>query len=274
MTNRATRIQRFGAFGHVGSINQIVVIESLPEGELRTGRDLHADLESRVLPYGRHIQLHFKTARSAAEFEFLLRELRAFVSIDHRAPCLQIECHGGAQGLQFADDSVMTWAEIKPLLQGINHAARMNLILVMACCYGGYFVTECRYTELVPFAWILGPAESVNALPLYSLMTHFWSAVLRIRNVTEALNIASEAAPDFPFASFSAVGVFRIALAKWIRTRIEAGASDLLDQEAMFDRARRMFFGLDEFPENAARFTVTYAEVLSQVQSELAGKPR
>ena len=33
----------------------------------------------------------------------------------------------------------------------------------------------------------------------------------------------------------------------------------------MFDRLRMKFFGLDEFPDNASRFSVTYAEVLAQV---------
>jgi hypothetical protein len=260
------RIQRFGARGPVGAINQIVIIESLRAGDRKTGRLLRDDLEPMILPYGRNLQLHYKTAASAAEFDFLLRDLWAFVNIDHRAPCLQIECHGGPEGLEFADGSIMTWRDLKPLLMAINYAARMNLFLVMSCCYGGYFAAECRYHELVPFAWMLGPADTVKPTPLYSLMTNFWSAALKVRDVTEALTSASAAVPGIPYASFSAVGIFRLALAKRIWTRIGDGVSDLRGEEPMFDRLRMKFFGLEEFPENAGRFSVTYAEVLDQVK--------
>jgi hypothetical protein len=64
-------------------------------------------------------------------------------------PCLQIDCHGGPESLEFADGSIMAWRDLKPLVMAINYAARMNLFLVMASCHGGYFAAECRYNELV-----------------------------------------------------------------------------------------------------------------------------
>jgi hypothetical protein len=264
----AERIQRFGARGRVAAVSQMVIVESLPIGDRRTGRELHDDLQTRLLPYGLRIQLHHETAASTSEFEFLLRDLWAFVNIDHRAPVLHIECHGDRNGLQFADGSVMDWSQLKPLLSGINYACRMNLIVVLACCDGAYFMAECRYTELVPFAWLLGPSGTVRPGALYSLMTNFWTHAFRNRDVTNALTVAGNAAPDFPFASFSAVGIFRLALAARLRNRIAAGAMDLSDEEQMFDRLRRIFFGLDDFPDNEERFSVTYAEVLAQVRAE------
>jgi len=40
-----TRMQRYGKHGTIGSIAQIVVIESLPEHDKKTGRLLREDLE-------------------------------------------------------------------------------------------------------------------------------------------------------------------------------------------------------------------------------------
>jgi hypothetical protein len=191
------------------------------------------------------------------------------VSIDHRAPVLHIECHGGRDGLELADGSLMYWRDLKPLLAAINHASRMNLVLVMACCDGGYFAAECRYNELAPFAWLLGPANSVGAGTLYSMMTNFWTDAFKNRDVTDALSAATDVVLDFPFASFSAVGIFRLALAKRIKTRISKGVADLRDEELIFDQLRSIFFGLDEFPDNADRFGITYAEVLAQVRAQL-----
>jgi hypothetical protein len=39
-------------------------------------------------------------------------------------------------------------------------------------------------------------------------------------------------------------------------------------EEPQFDEYRRQFFALDEFPENEARFAITYAEVFAEVESE------
>jgi hypothetical protein len=261
-----TRVQRFGAHGPVGAINQFVILESLPDGERKTGRLLWEDLEPMILPYGIHLQLHYKTAGSATEFEALLRDLWAFVDIDHRAPWLQIECHGGREGLQFADGSIMPWSDLKPLLMAINHASRMNLFLVLACCHGGWFATECRYDEQVPFAWMLGPGDAIRPTPLYSLMANFWGTALKVRDVTVALTAAGAAVPHVSYISFSAVGVFRTALAARIRARIGTPGANLRDEEPLFDQYRMKYFALDEFPENASRFGITYAEVLEQVR--------
>jgi hypothetical protein len=189
----AERIQRFGARGPVAAVSQMVIIESLPTGDRKTGRELHDDLQTRLLPYGARIQLHFQAATSASHFEFLLQDLYAFVNIDRRAPILHIECHGDREALQFADGSLMPWSQLKPLLTAINYACRMNLVVVLACCDGAYFMAECRYTELVPFAWLLGPSGSVRSASLYSLMTNFWTDAFRNRDVTNALTVAGDA---------------------------------------------------------------------------------
>jgi hypothetical protein len=161
----------------------------------------------------------------------------------------------------------MPWSKLKPLLMAINHASRMNLFLVLACCHGGWFAADCRYQELVPFAWMLGPGDKINPAPLYSLMTNFWATALRIRDVTAALNAAGALLPNVSYVSLSAVGVFRIGLAARIRKRLGSPGVDLHDEESLFDQYRTQYFALNDFPENASRFGITYAEVLEQARA-------
>jgi hypothetical protein len=66
----------------------IVVIESLKEKDGKTGRKLRDDLEliAIAMSLGKNFKVHYKTARSADDLEFLLKELCALV----------IECGGVA----------------------------------------------------------------------------------------------------------------------------------------------------------------------------------
>jgi hypothetical protein len=261
------RIQRYGAHGPLGAINMIVVIQSLREDDWQTGRFLREDIEVAALPYGNDLQVHYKTARNADELEFLLKELERYVRLSGRAPCLHIQCHGDADGLQLTDGSQMLWGRLKPLLVNINLASRMNLFLVLACCYGGYFAAECRYQEPVPFAYILGPGKAIAADPLFALNTAFYIELLKTRDVTQALTVAGGARAGISYFSMSAVGVFRVALAARIEAAGSAESRARLKaiERPLFEQYRRRFFALDQFPENADRFAITYDEVFAEV---------
>jgi hypothetical protein len=265
------RVQKYGAHGSLGSINTIVVIESLREDDWKTGRLLREDIEVVALPYEQNLTVHYKTARNADELEFLLQELAGYVRLSGRAPCLHIQCYGDADGLQLADGSRMPWSRLKPLLVNINLASRMNLFLVLACYYGGYFAAECHYHEPVPFAYILGPGNAIAADPLFALNNMFYAELLKTRDVTQALTVAGASRPGISYFSMSAVGVFRVALAARVK---RAGSAELraqlrITEEPIFDQYQRQFFALDLFPENADRFAITYAEVFAEVTSGL-----
>ncbi len=290
-----TRIKRYGAHGSIGAIGQIVVLESLRDDDKKTGRLLREDLEPIAVPYGVNLQIHFKTPRSADELDDLLVDLCEYVKFTGRAPCLHIECHGGPDGIQCADGSFMPWSRLRPRLVAINLASRMNLFLVLACCYGGYFAAECRFEETVPFAWILGPGKEIYPDPLFALTGSFYAELLKTRDITEALTVSGSAASGISYFSMSAVGIFRIGLAARIRggdavakfreraellvrrhrdasgnavPNVDAVEQMLRDLEKpLFDQYRRTFFALDQFPENESRFAITYDEVLAGVEA-------
>jgi hypothetical protein len=183
---------------------------------------------------------------------------------------LYIECHGNADGIQLADGSAMPWGRLKPLLVDINRASRINLFLVMACCYGRYCAAECRYSETVPFAWILGPGKEIEADPLLALNGAFYTELFKKRDLTAALTMGGAARPyGISYFSMSAVGVFRIALTARMKG---AGSAELRAriraiEEPMFDQIRRQFFALDEFAENEGRFAISYRDVFTEVET-------
>jgi hypothetical protein len=265
-----TRIQEYGAHGPLGEIAMVVIIESLPDGQLKTGQRLRDDLELIAISLGNIFAVRYVTARSSDDRESLLDQLRAFVvESGGIGLCLHIECHGGKDGIELADGSQMSWTRLGPLLANINRALRMNLILWLACCFGGYFVLACRYHETAPFVCIVGPGSEISQGTLLALTCTFYTELFRARDVTTALTIAGSVRPDISFINFSAIGVFRVALAARIKSAApESRARIRAIEEPLFDRWRRIFFALDEFPENADRFAITYAEVLAWTMHE------
>jgi hypothetical protein len=265
-----TRIQKYGSHGTLGAVCAVIVIESLPEGESKTGQKLRDDLELIAISLGDRFAVRYVTAQSADELESLLNELWAFV-IDSGGIglCLHTECHGDKDGIQLADGSLMSWDRLRPLLANIHLASRMNLIFWLASCYGGYFVLACRYHETVPFTVIVGPGNKIDESTLLAFTCTFYTELFKTRDVTEALTVAGAVRPDISYINFSAVGVFRVALAARIRrTPPESRAQTRVTEEPLFDQWRRRFFALDEFPENAGRFAITYAQVLAEVEAE------
>ena len=264
------RIQKYGTHGTLGAICAVVIIESLPAGDSPTGQRLRDDLEQFAISMGDLFAVRYVTARSADELESLLIELWAFVVESNGIGlCLQIECHGDKNGIQLADGSSMSWDRLRPLLVNVNLASRMNLIFWLAACHGGYFITACRYHETVPFTVLVGPGSEIDPSTLLAFTCTFYTELFKTRNLTEALTVAGAVRPDISYINFSAVGVFRVALAARIRRappelRVQVRAIE----EPQFDQWRKAFFALDQYPENADRFAITYAEVLAEVESE------
>jgi hypothetical protein len=264
-----SRIQKYGIHGTLGAICAVVIIESLPDGDLKTGLRLRDDLELIAISLENRFAVRYVTAQSADELESLLTDLWAFVvESGGIGICLHIECHGDKDGIQLADRSLLPWARLRPLLANIHLASSMNLIFWLASCHGGYFVLACRYHETVPFTVLVGPGKRIDPSTLLAFTCTFYTELFRTRDVTEALTVAGAVRPDISYINYSAVGVFRAALAARIkRTPPELRAHVRAVEEPQFDQWRQTFFALDQYPQNADRFAITYAEVLSEVDA-------
>lgn len=261
------RIQRYGRHGAalLGAVGAVVVIQSLRDDDNPTGLWLYELIEGLARPYGPNLTTHYKTAQRADQLEFLLQELAGYVALSGRAPILHLECHGHPDGIQLADGSGMSWGRLKPLLTDINLASKMNMLFTMASCHGGYFAAECRYDEPVPFAYVIGPGNKIAEGALYHLTDGFYSELFKSWDVTKALTAGGGGREDISYFSMSAVGIFRLALTARIKGTDRARR---IIEEPIFDQLKRKFFALDQFPENASRFAISYAEVCAEVEAD------
>lgn len=272
-------------------ISKIAVLQSLPKGELQTGKRLNEDIQTLNVFHGRGLDVSFHDVPTKQDF------LAALATIQGEAlrgvyPLLHIECHGAADetGIVLADGSFLAWKELKPLLTAINVATRCNLLVVMACCSGGYLAQTLLPTERAPCWALIGPTTTVYTDEILSNLNSFYATFLGTLDGDRSLeSLTSVKLRSGRFAFMPAGGFFRIAYAKYLanfctpeellkrgegmrQKLISMGAdivpsaqemADLLQrtETSSYEKYFREFFMVDLYPENAERFPIPYEDI-------------
>ncbi len=294
MLQMAERLQLFHMPGELGKIGQVWFVESLTEDDVHTARRLREDLQDLLTARAMRLRVEIRSPVTRAQFFEVLDELRASVATTHLNPILDIECHGDAErGLFLADRTFVPWRELKPTLEAINIASRCNLILVLGCCYGAYFGAKGRLYERAAINAYVAPTDRIRVETLKAGLHAFYDQLFTSLDITSAIDAMRTAAPEFDYVFLTAYGVFRTVFAEFIRDfgmgeglreRAIAMAHKLLQERgrretpeaiaqvmkdgepAAFDNFRRTHFAIDLFPENDARFPITYEEVRADAE--------
>lgn len=271
------------------SFSQIHIIESLPQEEWHSGRELYRAIISERPDAYEHLQL-----REAGD-PLLLRANLAAIYEEARGgarwPFIQFECHGHPSGLSLASGDLVCWSELIELLTPINEACRLNLFASMASCFGENFVTAVDLTRSAPLFGLVGPRESQTAGFLNDFFKTFFVKLLAQPDLRKALTAAGGGLPFerrpmvlWP-AEYLFEKVFELYLnseatpvvvarrAKKLAARIQQEGGlpvearreiarnlrhDLRRHDVWFERCLRKFLMLDKFPENSARFNLEW----------------
>lgn len=275
--------------------HKIWVIESLPDGDLKTGTRVVQDQLS--IAQSRYKDLDVGHRRPASKADLLkdlecIRDEALFRGV---YPFIHFDCHGDPDGLQTANGDHITWEELRVPLIEINHACRCNLVIVIAACNGINLIKCCTRLDRAPFYAAIGPETEVKAGKLEQDLQAFYSKFfedLNGDNAVRALNQGREGSErTYHFRSSS--GIFPNAYRKyykdncigrgkaarreylltkvaanpparelgfrWIRQMIKEA---LADEGQYFIEKRDRFFFSDKFPENKLRFNVSLSDVL------------
>jgi hypothetical protein len=276
---------------HVLRFDYVVVIESLRSGDPKTGQDLY-DLVIRPLCDKKGLKHRFKAISTRPGFFAFLSELENECRAGGHSPLLHIECHGSDDGLEIAGESV-SWAELKPLLIGLNVVSRLNLLVCLAACSGASLVKVLLPIDRAPVWGVIGP-HSPGADPgdLLRDFGSFYTELLVSFDGRAAL-IRMNGGPPGPtwrYAFTTAPWFFKQVYGEYLRThanptalrkrartiaRMAAKASprvrkdrarsglkeQLANQQPLFERFRTLFFMYDLFPAHLVRFPVSYADI-------------
>jgi hypothetical protein len=212
-------------------------------------------------------------------------------------PVLHFETHGvesdgnrASPGIVLASDEAVTWQDLAPRFTTINEATRLQLIVFMAACNGADLATVIRPLGRAPVRLIVGPMNPVSAGAVERATRAFYATLLRDGNNTAAIRAINEALrPDEAgFWSIPAEILFLEILKAYynelttdeqiaarvesriaalvlsgsspaeIERRREVLTAELNDRAGLFDSCYQRFFFVDQYPESANRFILSF----------------
>ncbi len=280
----------------------IWVIESIPNGELRTGKELYeGTLQPWVWKNTRPEsapRIEYVPVEGEADFFDALDRIINDVRNTGRVPILHVECHGDENGLRLRNEDRVEYDKLTPRLRDLNRLTRHNLFVVMSACYGLHLMSIIKPTDRAPVWGLCGPPDKIPAGQLLDGYRAFYSVLLQGSGVNAARAAMNAAVPSlkehsvFINAEYIFAWVFRHYLAEMcsedavsrrvadinlqVKARglkpraIDAGAAmarremtDPASQKAIFEERKRNFFYADLYPENAERLNVSFEKMLS-----------
>jgi hypothetical protein len=265
-------------------VNHIVIVESLPAGESKTGTDLYQFLSNLPSVQNRKIPISLYSVESEAHFHELMGSLIQSAKNSGMLPIVHIECHGDEDELQFADGSCMSYLRVSRLLLQLNRATSLNLVASFAACFGGYFLRQMELLRRCPVRLMIGPTEEVTPHELRTGFITFYKTIFDTLSISDAqsrievMTLSNgmwvvETAEGWYFrvaANHLVTECSKVALKRRARdiherkTRL-VGSSGWSEREIYFrlrahtrkmllDRYYRRFFMVHPIPANAERF--------------------
>ena len=283
--------------------NSIYVIESLPDGDPKTGRDLYDQViypATLQLP-GIHTQ--FLSAPTSGAFLGALAEVGRNVRLYNHIPILHIEAHGSDDGIGLADGTEVTWRDLVPILGDINQACKMNLTVIAISCMGWNLTHSLMPADRAPLFMLVGPPAAMTGEDLLAATKRFYEAIAQHVDMNKGLEAMNDGQEYDTWRLKPATAeilycrVFRHYLDELggidqSEQRVDAVVAnvlesrplhpqkiddlrasvrrDLSDHRLWYDHWRHTFLMLDLFPDSEGRFGLTYDLCMPSITQEIA----
>lgn len=283
--------------------NYIYVVQSLQPGDAETGTHLHRDalmkLVADLRQAGGQIDAEVVAVNDLADLFTFLGRVRDEVRDLGRFPILHLEIHGSSDksGLVLTSGDYVAWEDLVPALTAINFLMKNNLLVTLAVCSGAYLAQILRATRPAPLWGLVGPHDTEYDDVLLAGYKAFYEAFLKEldgRKAIRALRAATEVSGQAKYLFFDAEQTFKKGFRAYIEDKCNPTAVDervkgimakargvttlapeqvalitsnirnrMLDPRPSFDEYRRIHFMIDDYPENDARFPMTFEEVMA-----------
>jgi hypothetical protein len=168
--------------------NRIFVIQSLPEGDRRTGDEI--ELRIKYISFkDPSITVELIDIDSRSAFFNSLKLINRLIP-NGILPFIHFEIHGNKQGLVLSNNEFVEWSDIKEPLRYLNKQTKNNLFISLATCYGGYLLNLYKPWEACPFYGYIGPISTAIDIELEASYSAFFETLLLTNdfaNATEKL---------------------------------------------------------------------------------------
>ena len=153
----------------------VYIIESLPEGDLKTGRNLYENLSS-MWCLDDDYDVIYKEVECKRELALLLYELSECVKSNnsHNYYILQFETHGSETGMKLSSDEEVSWGELFSMIRPININMNDTLLVVLSMCNSKCIAYNIEPQERSPFRGVVVTDQILEAGYLDSIWVDFY----------------------------------------------------------------------------------------------------
>jgi hypothetical protein len=167
--------------------NAIYVIESLPEGDSKTGQALYDEVVFPGTMRLDGLETKFVRVETPDDLAGALADVTRAVHLSGRLPILHFEMHGYDSGIALADGTLVPWSDLVPLLGDINRVSRMNLVVVAIACMGWNLTHALMPNDRAPLFMLVGPPSTMTAGELLQATRQFYDVLFTYLDVNKAL---------------------------------------------------------------------------------------
>ena len=160
---------------------KLIVIESLPPDDFKSGKELYGFLIGLTSDDIRESPANLLSVSNADGFRKVILNLTEDALGKRENYILHIETHGlnDMSGILFADRSCIYWDELCLLFVPLNRATHFNLLICVAACFGGTFLTEIKPYMPAPCWGIIGPTDNTNGPELLNRFRTFYTRMFQ-----------------------------------------------------------------------------------------------
>lgn len=170
--------------------NKLIVVQSLPDGELKTGLRLAYD---ELDPLCNQYQLGLDYVQVANEKQFIrfMWETKNECNDIKKPifPIIHFDIHGleNKSGLVFSSGDELSWDKFIKYCREVNRACKNNLVIVLSVCYGFHSILKVDIKDVTPFYMLIGPDDIVKVDFIQKNIPNFYRTLIEKMNINLAL---------------------------------------------------------------------------------------
>ena len=194
----------------------IVIIQSLKDGDLKTGEMLYDKLSASLPTKYPDTSVKLFDVKDKLDLAVIFHGICSGIA-DGELITLQIEAHGCEEGVDLASGELVTWKDFFGMIRPINEKMLNLLLVCMSMCYGGAMITEFEPEKRAPYRAFIGTGRAIRAGTLLDGFSAFYENYHNLRDVFSAYEAMKKAAIDSatgecPFWFMSSEDVFKKTL--------------------------------------------------------------
>lgn len=279
----------------IAHFSRIVILQSLGAGDRFTGTSLHDDLEIFEAYHDLGLDIDLVNINNKEQLFQVLALIERRTLDEENYPLLHFEIHGSddSSGLILSSGQYVSWDDLKYPLTNINIACRLNLIVVLAVCYGAHLMKIIQATDRAPCWGLIGPTKEISTGMVLAGFYKFYKTLLESGSGGSAFRSLVETSENITFENVyhftNAEQLFRMVYSRYIKEECSPSSIDMRarrlyrklkkdseaklisvgqlkrklkqTQESYFSKYSDNFFMYDLYEENRSRFSVEYKDV-------------